>query len=311
MKTLYFFLNREYTVGVELRVMRAEARRRVVVTENTKRKKLIETAKKLYLLSENHAATENEAKVASKKLQQLLDKHQIEMHEVLAEAGEKIDYQEARTNLNYGRVKKWQTMLAGAVCRITTTKSYWKGRFDTTVNNTKKVSFGREPVFWGEEGAAEVAAEIYRYWALNIDLMAKKATSEYGDELKNDPDIVEKMRIYDVKYVRYLPFLGSRHPDIWRRSWLVGVVSGINDAIGEQERERNTESETALMVIKDKLQVAYKEHSKGFGKMGHQAGAGNRQAFNAGYETGKGIDLASATRRKVKSGSEVKMLGGK
>jgi hypothetical protein len=97
-----------------------------------------------------------------------------------------------------------------------------------------------------------------------------------------------------VKQMRHMRRLYDEHPNIWRNSWLDGVVRGIDDALYEQEQARTEQTSTALMVITTALTAAYQIRSSSFRRSGHSSNSGhNSSAYTSGHAVGKSISIGN------------------
>ena len=154
--------------------------------------------------------------------------------------------------------------------------------------------------FFGTEEACKLAQELFDFWYLEIDRMARVATAEYIKECEEDPWFQAIMAFHGVKQIRHLPDLGAMHPNVWRDSWCYGVVNGVHRAIDAEQEERTPETSTALMVVNSKVTKAYKEHSKGFSKSAKSSSGLNADAYHSGTTVGKGLNLKTAVAKKIK-----------
>lgn len=109
-----------------------------------KTEKIIQTIKKVLELSKNNPS-EEEAKAAALKAQELLAKYHIDMAEI-EELGESDDIVEITVNVPS---KKWKYRLAHIVAKNFRCKHFYYGKGIL--------------VFYGHKTDAEVAAETYKY----------------------------------------------------------------------------------------------------------------------------------------------------
>jgi len=270
------------------------------------RDKILKKVRALFKVTQKGSgAFEGEIQNASRLMQKLMDQYNVSIAEAMADEQdleEQEKFVSVSSDLALGRRKAWHWYLARAVGRVTNTKHYSHGAYRQTVRDPKghkKVS--SRMTFYGTKEAAAMAQEIFDFWYLEIDRMARIATSEYVKEATADPDVQMMLQMCGVKQFRHLPHLGANHPNIWRDSWCYGVTNGIHKAITEEQEERSKETSTALMVLNTRLAKAYKEFSSDFKTT---SAAGNRSlnadAWEAGLGIGRNLNLKTAVAKKIK-----------
>jgi hypothetical protein len=258
---------------------------------------------------ENSGAFPNEMAMASARLQEMMDKHQVTMAELLSHIAEgdaipKFSFTKEETSLIFGKIKPWHWGLARAIARITGTRHFSTGAYGSSSRGQKNVR-GNSICFYGAENTVSVASGLFNEWAVTIDKMATKATSEYCKKQEQYEDVRSEMEFQGVKQYRHLSGLGDEHPNVYRQSYLDGVVASINEALREHEQERTQETSTALMVVKKAVDIAYADYSRYFRSVGKTSSHSyNASAYSAGREVGKSINIGA------KRISETKTLKG-
>jgi hypothetical protein len=262
------------------------------------RNKIIDTVRKLAeLANPENGAFPNEIAVASAKMQKLMDEHNIAWGEVLSQGEAKeINFVADQSKGMIGSLKKWHWGLGRTIGRITMTRSYATGGYGTTLRDKKKQTRGFRMCFFGNNQSVETAIELFDHWVVLIDDMAKIYTSEYCKLLK--VKYADELEFQNVKDVRHLTGLDEEHPNVWRNSWLEGVIAGINHALNEQEQSRSDSTSTALVLVKDAVDLAYQDFSSDFRKStAASRSSGNSSARAQGFAVGKSMSLSSAKKR--------------
>ena len=266
---------------------------------NEERKKILETVRRLSeLANPEKNSFEHEVAAASAKMQKLMDEYQIQWAEVML-TDEEVHTQhftEMMAHIMIGRLKKWHWGLGRTIARITGTKHFSHTGYGHTARDPKRSVHGDIMSFFGPKDSIALACELYDHWVVLIDDMAKIATSAYVKELTIT--YADEMEFMSVKQVRHLN-LGSEHPNVWRDSWLLGVIAGINESLNVQEKERSKETSTALAVISKELAVAYKEmtNRSNFKTVTPGRSSDNLGAYDAGHEVGKTLNLSKPIKR--------------
>jgi hypothetical protein len=241
-----------------------------------------------------NGAFEQEIETASKAMQRLMDQYNVSLVEVMTEQSNSdvnFEFVKEKSTVLLGIMKKWHWGLAKAISQITGTRYYSTAGIGKTARDPNgKDKHGRRMSFFGTSQATQLAVELFDMWVIDIDAMAVKETSEYIKNLKEKYAV--EMEIEDIKDVRHM-YLGNEHPNVWRNSWLEGVVAGINYALREAEQERTDETSTAIAVISEALDVAYQKMSINFSHVRSSANNGNYSAYSKGSEVGKKIRLTS------------------
>jgi hypothetical protein len=263
------------------------------------RDKILDTVRKLaQMANPENGAFPQEIATASAKMQTLMDAYNISMSEVLFEEqnknGHKQSFVSATSKGMLGSLKRWHWQLARCIAKITGTKYYATGGRGATLRwKTRSDIRGHHMSFFGIGKACTLAAELFDEWVVLIDDMGKKATAEYIKEMETWDWVKKQMASKGVKQVRHLRYLEEEHPNVWRNSWLEGVASGIMASLLEQEKERTTQTSTALMVVSKAVEVAYKDYSSNFRRMGGGSSGKNYGAFNSGHAVGKTLRIGS------------------
>lgn len=272
------------------------------------RGKILETMRKLAAVADtNSGAFPGEMATASAKLQEMMDKHQVTMAELLSHIAEgasvpKFSFTSESASLIFGKIRPWHWGLARAIARITGTRHYAHGAFGTSSRGRKNV-WGNQMSFYGTNDSVSVATALFNEWAVTIDKMAVKATGEYIKEMEENEEVKIEMDYFGVKQYRHIPGLGDAHPNVYRQSYLDGVVSAINEALRQHEKERTQETSTALVVVKKAVDVAYEDYSKHFRNLNIYSTktSFNSSAFSAGREVGKNINIGAAKLSETKT----------
>lgn len=268
-----------------------------------------------------------EVAAAAAKMQALMDEYNVSMADVIITQTEKeVGFTSATCEIIFGQLKTWHWGLARAIARITGTRHYASGRWGYTArelyaqknDEKRKKSRGHSMAFFGLPEAVKLACELFDKWAVRIDEMAVKATSDYCEEMQADEFWQEQIEMQGVKQFRHLRGLGDDHPTVWRNSWLAGVVAGIHQALSEQEEAREpkpAESKrpdaivygdpihfekeskqnvvTALAIVNTAVTKAYVEFAKGFSKAGASHSNTNYSAHSAGVAVGRSLNLTA------------------
>lgn len=266
-------------------------------TEN-ERTKMLETIRRLAAMANpENGAFPQEIATASAKMQALMDKYNISMADVMNVENVSRDFfTDAVSDFIIGKLLPWHWRLGQCISRITSTRYYASGGFGVSMRerNTKnaKPTKGMRMSFFGAPEAVKLAVELFEEWVIKIDDMAKVATSEYIQEWESEH--ADEMEHAGVKQMRHMYRLGDEHPNVWRNSWLDGVVRGIDDALYEQEKARTQQTSTALMVITTALTAAYQIRSSHFSRGGGNSNSGhNSSAYSSGLQVGKNISIGS------------------
>lgn len=245
-----------------------------------------------------------EAEAAMAKLQSLMDKYQVTLAEIMNDntsprKGE-VQFTTHRGNkIVVGGIRAWHWSLGRAIARVTNTKHFLSntvGKADRE-GAKAKAKMGGVMSFFGPEASARAASELWDQWLITIEGMAKTATSGYIEELK--VLYVEEMEEQKVKDPRHLRGLGEEHPTVWRLSWLAGLLAGIHDVLNQEERKREENTVTAIVVVNERLMAEWKDFSAGMKTVVTPSpSGGNYGAYLSGKQTGKGMSL---TRKQLSS----------
>lgn len=235
-----------------------------------------------------------EIAAASAKMQELMDRYSIGLVEVMNDIpADRMSaiFAGRQSNSIIGSVKPWHWSLGRAIDRITHTKHYAHVAVGTTTRGTKDVR-GRKMSFFGDEKAIETACYLFDEWLDKIDRMSVEATSMYIEIMT--PQYADEMDEQGVKQFRHLRGLGDMHPNVYRSSWLDGVMSGIHQALDEQEQSRSQETSTALVKVDRALLVAYDMFTAGWRARSTSSDRGfNNSAYYAGRQIGQTIRIGS------------------
>lgn len=198
-----------------------------------------------------------EVETAAKHMQKLMDQYNISLLEVMntAEGQTAETFGSASCTGLLGAVKQWHWALAHVIGRIMSTKPWATPSYGTTLREkhcgANGQHWGHLMSFFGAKQGCEASCELFDLWVVELDQMAVNATSEYVRAMQRDPGWQELMAEQGVSQFRHLKGLGSAHPTVWRGSWLNGLISGINKALGESEAERKQLGTTAQASLTD------------------------------------------------------------
>lgn len=263
------------------------------------RQKVIETIRKLSALANpENGAFENEIAVASSKMQKLMDEHNVTLAEVMNDTNapqDKFGYMSSNSII--GSFKRWHWGLGRVIARITMTRHYGTRAFGRTLRNPNgKPTEGNKMAFFGDESSVQIACDLYDTWVVLIDDMAKKYTSDYVQMLKIE--YADEMEFQGVKDVRHLTGLDSDHPNVWRESWLLGVITGITLALDEQEKNRDANTSNAIVLVSQKLSIEYAQFSRNFSNKKSSGSSINSSAYASGKRVGATLDISGSRSRK-------------
>lgn len=268
------------------------------MTTDVDRNKIIMQVKKLSeLANPENGGYENEVSVAAAKMQQLMDKYNISLLEVM-QADEispsSILFEQLEATIFLPRLAPWHWKLARAIGYITSTKHYSTSKFG---NFERHQGWGSTFCFFGNIESCRTATFLFDKWVVEFNQMATQATSQYCKEKCAE---YGAKNAYRINY-RYQ----AEHPNAFRNSWLIGCANAVATAAYDQTKKRDTATSQALMVIENKLVAAYKEHSKEFRTV-NTSGSGNMnpEGYMKGMSTGNSLSL------NPKSLGNKNLLGG-
>lgn len=278
---------------------------------------------------------QQEVMVAARKLESMMAENSVSWVELMkSKTDEEIaeEFVDEASEVIVGAFKPWYWTLARAISEITVTKFFGRSGYGTLMRD-KREGKGWRMAFFGTKSAVKAAVFLYDKWVVSLDAMAKQATTDYSNILKEDYGVSNPIR--DINW-RHMP--EGSHPTAWRNDWLRGCTYGILEVITEQKKERkeaakrltkgqerihpsladysetettlaavfSTENEAdhhpmeivaqsnAIMVISEKVEEAYKEFSKDFRSVGTSGSSqGNASAFNSGRKTGRSLSLTA------------------
>lgn len=256
------------------------------------RDKMIETIQKLMEVTEDNKAFENEIAVASAKIQALMEKYSIAWGEILGKKEEDLTekFESAAADSVLYNTLAWNWSLARVIARVTHTKHYRTKVYseEPVEKETMRYNPGykkqREPIrnkyrtmaFYGEPANAELAARLFSKWLSRVDLMSLEARKLYS----------KKVKAGEID--------NPVDPRVYRRSWLKGCLDAMMKKVLAQEEERATQAEKAMVLYDDRVEAAYEEFSKGFGKV--NVNGGRQLSFEGlmdGAEIGEQINVAA------------------
>jgi hypothetical protein len=218
---------------------------------------------KLLAIAEDHRADPNEAAAAAGQAEKIMRKFQLDHADLIMvelRKGEDMatadSVANAKTNKTLAKeVPPWASILATAVAR-----------FNHCGARIVRMEDGNVGVrFFGYKADAELCKWMYDYLVATINRLA--------EEYKWSEDYINNGRSVLTSYRR-------------------GVTSGICSAIHKLEKEREQQQSstgTSLMVVKQNAIVA--KYGNVFGTKKASRTTIRGDAFSAGYEDGKNVDV--------------------
>jgi ElaB/YqjD/DUF883 family membrane-anchored ribosome-binding protein len=257
--------------------------------------KLAEKVEKLLALSQS--SNEHEAAAAAARVQDLLQKYNLEIADIEALRGEKVEH----SSIHLVRVP-----FVGMNGKAWNQRTTWEVNLATVIatNFFCRVVFSqRDVVFVGTEANLQTGTYVYaqlvaRLWALsaqarNTYVRTTKQEYEARGAILNWNYETNKMGKYDPYFLK-----GSDHPNAYRRSWLDGAVMGVSSKLYEQRRafeEASAGKGTALALNHNERNEAWMmenlwggKRPKGFTQRDR---ATNYGARTKGYEEGYNINI--------------------
>lgn len=205
------------------------------------RKSIIDKIAQMQRLSENSGSFENEASVAARKIQELMEKYSIswaEVHqsEAIKQAAEYEQiFAEQSSDFIHGFVKKWHWDLAEIIAQITHTKYFLRGN--------------RWMYFFGVDENAQIASALYAEWVVAIDAAAKDALKKYRAWL------VKKFYTGQKNFYTQLP--EEYQTKNYRESWIEGCLHAVSMKVIESQSQTK-----ALVLYDEEVEKKYKERYK-------------------------------------------------
>jgi len=266
--------------------------------------------------------SKQEVETAAKMMQKLMDQYNVSLLEVMNTKGVTAETFVSLTSEGLlGAVKPWHWALAAVIGRIMSTKHFATGGYGVTLrekhSGTDGNHKGQRMSFFGAKQSCEASCELFDLWVVELDRMAVNATSEYVKAMQRDPGWQELMGEQGVEQFRHLIGLGSAHPTVWRGSWLIGLIGGINKALDESEAERKllgttahaslteikrgdpivhlNNVQTGIVLFQRELQTAYQAYAKsqGMRTTTTRSSRANWDAHSKGEAVGRQIKLTS------------------
>lgn len=247
---------------------------------------IVERIRKLLALSSSSNA--NEAAVAAAKAADLLQRYNLEMHQIEQKTNTGsavIDLQEWVDEDKKDGIKfkeRWVLQLANTLCNHFMCKAVvGRGRLH----------------FIGTQVNAESAHQAFLSLRISLLAMSQSGMEAYAKKLKqtmlDNPEEfadVFEMSPYSVK--------GSLNPLVWKRSWLLGAVEGIDEQLDQQSDNATSDVKAMVLVSNTKVNDYLREH---YGRMGKYQFSSNNQHSAAGRMAGQvaGRNLSIAGQRKL------------
>lgn len=266
---------------------------------DSRRKTIIEQIAHLSkFTSEDSHAFQGEINNAAKLIQDLMDKYSISQQDLdLAKAEKqaeevKQEFQEKRSDYRVHGLAEWHWTLAWIISRITHTKYYF--------GTYKKEGTAK---FFGDQTNAEIAAVLFAEWVQIIMVMCESAIDDHWKYLIEKYHYKEFLarKKAGLEFGHFMDSVPSHERTTYfKSSWYKGCVRGIQTAIYEQERERETTATNALVVYHENLNQKFQDYSLAI-KMKtielKPTKVHSSIGYNQGYETGKKIKIGS---RRIK-----------
>lgn len=242
------------------------------------RQSIINKIAQMQSLTNDSGAFENEASIAARKIQELMEKYSIswaEVHqsEAIKQSAEyeKV-FEDRPAEFIHGFVKKWHWDLARIIARITHTKYYLRG--------------GKYMYFFGVEENAKIAAALYAEWVVTIDAAAKHALKKYRSWL------VSKFYTGQKNFYTTLP--REYRTDTYRESWIVGCLEGILLNVVQSESKSS-----ALVLYDEEVTKKFHERNPKLKKVNvRQMNMSSMAGYSAGKDFGLNVNLQSKKLEK-------------
>ena len=264
-----------------------------------------------------------EVEMAAKHMQKLMDQYNVSLLEVLQDPAQTtVEFVKVTCSSLLGAVKPWHWALAGVIGRIMSTKHFATGGFGVVeraarLGDKAKDIKGHRMSFFGAQQSCDASCELFEMWLVELDRMAVNATAEYIKEMTADPGWQDLMEEQGVEQFRHLRGLGSAHPTVWRASWLMGLLAGIESVLKENEAQRKQEPvnvqasltdtwrgdpivplnnlHTGMVLFTRELTTAYAAYQKaqGMRTVSSSRPRLNIDAHSRGKAVGKQINLTS------------------
>lgn len=223
-----------------------------------KEQKIIETIKKCLALASNNPS-EEEARAAALKAQQLLAKYNIALADVETIEKQTEEIKEEVVwfkDVVKGVARAWKYELADVVARNFRCKHFFYGKSGVC--------------FYGHVTDAIAAAEVYKYLFAMGDRMADRAMRKVLRQYHNQGLSAKVSGIYN--------------------SWVKGFLAGLKSSFDAQS--------TALMiVVPEDVKEQYAVRSANFGHM--NAGMRNTDLDARAYEEGKRVGKDAMAQRSL------------
>lgn len=234
---------------------------------------LKEKIQRLLALSSNNP-NQNEAEVAAQKAQELLQKYNIDLAEVLIHKGvkaEDIEILEARASYSDYTKTRWKEYLATVI---------GKGYMTEVLGDNTNVWF------IGRAADTEISAYVFTHLQHRLAELVKIEYKKFARQFKEDHDGSTLRAWHGIQYqaVRLR----------WINSWLDGAVAGIRQKLYEQSRQYEASTTTALALrpkdaIDQYLSSKYPKMTSGRNRRSDIRNDHN--AFQSGYSTGKELQI--------------------
>lgn len=246
---------------------------------------IAEKIQKLMALAES--SNETEAAVAAAKAQELLAKYNLDLAQVrgfTAKTDEEI-IEVATNDDKYKKRQAWIVELADVIA---------KHNFCTALFSSRGTTY-----FIGHTRDVNVAIFLFNNLRVRLFKLATDRTYEYSEAQK------VKMGYRNIPVDAYEVFGGDNiHPRVWRNSWLMGAVAGINKKLNES-RKGFAEAPNAMTMIVVREQEVSTWVKQKYPKLSSVSLGGGQnvdatvKGFRTGYEMAMQTGITSSSTTKA------------
>lgn len=242
---------------------------------------IAEKIQKLMALAES--SNENEAAVAAAKAQELLAKYNLDLAQVrgfTAKTDEEI-IEVATNDDKYKKRQAWIVELADVIA---------KHNFCTALFSSHGHTY-----FIGHTRDVNVAVFLFNNLRVRLFKLATDRTYEYSLTLKKNRSYIRDT---------YEELSGNVHPRVWRNSWLMGAVAGINKKLNESRKDFAEAPNAMTMIVVREQEVStwvkqkYPKLSSVSLGGGQNVGA-TVSGFRTGYEMAMQTGITSSSTTKA------------
>lgn len=247
----------------------------------TPREKALELIANLSRISLENGSAQEEVETAGKAIQRLMQTWQVEWGEIYDTESKrrKATFEGMSSEYTAPQFLLWHWKLADIVGMVTGTR-YWLGITKDGKNQTMH--------FYGDPSSVRVAASLYAQWASILWDLSVIREKEYAAALAAK---------IGVKSVYSLRGLGSRHPFIYRNSWLIGCLDAmyLTHRLDQYEAEKGAGG-SAIVLYREELDRRYEDVTKNFSKSEPgKRDQTNQTGYRIGVQDGKKIKIGLKT----------------